>query len=152
MEKNDGPDRGELLANTAEIIKAYAANNAVTGTELPALIQTVFDRVSALEVGSSEPVAAPTPAVPIRRSIADDHIVCLEDGQKLKMLKRHLMSDHGMTPEEYRRKWGLAHDYPMVAPAYALKRKELAIKIGLGRKPAPSPEPVKPKRRRKAAA
>ena len=96
-----------------------------------------------------------TPAVPIRRSVTDDHIVCLEDGKKLKMLKRHLMSDHGLTPGEYRARWSLSPDYPMVAPAYADTRKALAIKIGLGRKPAPPPPPEpepKPKRRRKTGA
>ena len=95
-----------------------------------------------------------TPAVPIRRSVTDDHIVCLEDGKRFKMLKRHLITDHGMTPQEYRAKWGLKPDYPMVAPTYAAKRTELAFKIGLGRKPAPTPapEPEKPTRRRKTTA
>ena len=95
-----------------------------------------------------------TPAVPIRRSVTDDHIVCLEDGKKLKMLKRHLMTDHGLTPEAYRASWGLKPDYPMVAPTYSAQRQALAKQIGLGRKPAPPPpvpEP-KPKRRRKTEA
>ena len=97
-----------------------------------------------------------TPAVPIRRSVTDDHIVCLEDGKKLKMLKRHLMTDHGLTPEQYRARWGLRPDYPMVAPNYSAQRQVLAKQIGLGRKPAP-PAPVtseatpKPKRRTKSA-
>jgi predicted transcriptional regulator len=93
--------------------------------------------------------------VPIRRSVTDDHIVCLEDGKKLKMLKRHLMTDHGMTPDEYRERWGLKRDYPMVASNYSAQRQRLARQIGLGRKPAPpspAPEPEKPRRRRQASA
>ena len=91
--------------------------------------------------------------MPIRRSVTDDYIVCLEDGKKLKMLKRHLMTAYGMTPQEYRAKWGLPHDYPMVAPSYAAKRRELAKAIGLGRKPAPAPAPrsKRPGGRKKAA-
>ena len=92
------------------------------------------------------------PAVPIRRSVTDDHIVCLEDGKKLKTLKRHLMSDHALTPEAYRAKWGLKPDYPMVAPNYSAQRQAMAKQIGFGRKPAPPPEPEKPKRRRKTSA
>ena len=84
--------------------------------------------------------------MPIRRSVTDDHIVCLEDGKKLKTLKRHLMTDHGLTPEEYRARWGLKPDYPMVAPNYSAQRQAMAKQIGLGRKPAPPPEPEKPKR------
>jgi predicted transcriptional regulator len=104
-------------------------------------------------LASDEPAVSVelTPAVPIRRSVTDDHIVCLEDGKKLKMLKRHLMTDHGLTPEQYRVRWGLRPDYPMVAPTYSAQRQVLAKQIGLGRKPAPpppAPEP-KPKRRRK---
>jgi predicted transcriptional regulator len=92
--------------------------------------------------------------VPIKRSVTDDYIVCLEDGKKLKMLKRHLMTAYGMTPEAYRAKWGLRPDYPMMAPNYSAQRQTLAKQIGLGRKPAPPPppEPEKPKRRRKATA
>ena len=99
MAEDHGIDRSELLALTAEIVTAHVGNNAVAGAEVAALIQSVFDMLSRL--GSDEPAAAAeqTPAVPIRRSVSDDHIVCLEDGQKLKMLKRHLMTDHGMTPE-----------------------------------------------------
>ena len=101
-------DRSELLALTAEIVAAHVGNNAVAGADVAALIQSVFDTLGGL--AADEPVAAAeqTPAVPIRRSVTDDHIVCLEDGKKLKMLKRHLMSDHGMTPEAYRAKWGLS--------------------------------------------
>jgi predicted transcriptional regulator len=146
--------RSELLALTAEIVAAHVGNNAVAGAEVAGLIQSVFDTLGRL--ASDEPAAAAeqTPAVPIRRSVTDDHIVCLEDGKKLKMLKRHLMTDHGLTPEQYRAKWGLRPDYPMVAPSYSVQRQTLAKQIGLGRKPAPTPPPApeKPKRRRKADA
>jgi predicted transcriptional regulator len=148
-------ERSELLALTAEIVAAHVGNNAVASTQVAGLIQSVFDTLGRL--AADEPVAAAeqTPAVPIRRSVTDDHIVCLEDGKKLKMLKRHLMTDHGMTPETYRAKWGLRLDYPMVAPNYSAQRQSLAKQIGLGRKPAPpppAPEPEKSKRRRKADA
>ena len=149
MDEERSTDRGELLASTVEIVSAYVANNAIAGADIPALIQTVFERLASLDTGDAGPASVPTPAVPIRRSVTEDHIVCLEDGRKLKMLKRHLMTDHGMTPEEYRTKWGLPYDYPMVAPAYARKRRELAVAIGLGRKPA---APPKPKRQRRAKA
>ena len=144
--------RSELLALTTAIVAAHIGNNDVGSSSLPALIQTVFDTLSGLV--SDEP-ATPvelTPAVPIRRSVTDDHIVCLEDGKRLRMLKRHLMAEHGMTPETYRAKWGLRPDYPMVAPDYSAQRQTLARQIGLGRRPAPpppAPEPEKPKRRRK---
>ena len=142
---------GELLALTTEIVSAYFANNRVEAGDVAALVKTVFDKLSAL--GSEE--AAPTeltPAVPIKKSVTDDYIVCLEDGKKLKMLKRHLMTAYGMTPEQYRAKWGLKPDYPMVAPNYALKRQELAKKIGLGRKPRSSSRLRSQRRRQSAAA
>ena len=154
-------DRGELLALTAEIVSAHIGNNAVSGDDVAGLIQSVFDTLSGLGSEEAAP-AALTPAVPIKRSVTDDYIVCLEDGKKLKMLKRHLMTAYGMTPEQYRAKWGLKADYPMVAPNYALKRQELAKKIGLGRKPraaepvpAPAPAPkaaARKPRAKKAAA
>jgi len=148
--------RGELLALTAEIVAAHLGNNAVGSSAVASLIQSVFDTLRGL--ATDEPAASDelTPAVPIRRSVTDEHIVCLEDGRKLKMLKRHLMTDHGLTPEAYRAKWGLRPDYPMVAPAYSVQRRTLAKQIGLGRKPAPlappTPDPEKPKRRRKTEA
>jgi len=139
-------DRGALLALTAEIVAAHAGNNAVASAELGGLIQAVFDTLRRLAADEPAVPAELTPAVPIRRSVTDGHIVCLEDGKKLRMLKRHLISRHGLTPQAYRAKWGLGPDYPMVAPAYALKRQELAKKIGLGRKPrfvaAPDPVPT----------
>jgi predicted transcriptional regulator len=129
-----------LLALTSEIVAAYAGNNTVAIGDLPALIKSVFDSLSS--AGQAEATKAPdklTPAVPIKRSVGTDFIVCLEDGKKLKMLKRHLASRYNMTPAEYRRRWGLAADYPMVAPAYAEQRSTLAKKIGLGHRPAPAP-------------
>jgi predicted transcriptional regulator len=120
-----------------------------------ALIQSVFEKLNALASDEAPTRVELTPAVPIKRSVTDDYIVCLEDGKKLKMLKRHLMTAYNMTPEEYRAKWGLKPDYPMVAPNYAAKRQELAKKIGLGRKPqvaAPQPAPRAGRSRRKPAA
>ena len=117
-------NRGELLAFTTEIVSAHIANNTVDRSGLATLIQSVFDTLSVL--ASDEPAPAELmPAVPIKKSVTDDYIVCLEDGKKLKMLKRHLMTAYGMTPEAYRSKWSLKADYPMVAPSYALKRQEI---------------------------
>lgn len=123
-----------LVALTSDIVISFVANNSVGGGELPSLIRNVYDSLAGLEQAASSE-AMPEPAVAIRSSVRKDHIVCLEDGRKMKMLKRHLMTDHGLTPDEYRARWDLASDYPMVAPAYAEKRRELAVKIGLGRKP-----------------
>ena len=145
-------ERSELLALTAEVVSAHVSNSGVNSGDVTALIQTVFDTLSELGTEDAAP-AALVPAVPIKRSVTDDYIVCLEDGKKLKMLKRHLMTAYGMTPEEYRAKWGLKPDYPMVAPAYARKRQELAKKIGLGRKPRvvePAPAPTTPARKPRA--
>jgi len=127
--------RGEILALTTEIVSAHVANNSIVQNEVPELIQQVYNKLSELALGEENTSVELTPAVPIKKSITDDYIICLEDGKKLKMLKRHLMTAYGMTPEEYRAKWGLKSDYPMVAPNYAAKRQELAKKIGLGRKP-----------------
>ncbi len=127
--------RGEILALTTEIVSAHVANNSVVHGELSELIQSVFSKLSELAAGEETTSIELTPAVPIKKSVTDDYIVCLEDGKKLKMLKRHLMTSYNMTPEDYRAKWGLKPEYPMVAPNYALKRQELAKKIGLGRKP-----------------
>ena len=124
----------DLINITADIVSAHVSNNNVLAADVPTLIQTVY---AALEkVSEPAPAEAPKaePAVSIRASVKHDHIVCLEDGKKLKMLKRYLRTNYNMTPQEYRTKWGLPRDYPMVAPAYAEQRKELAKKIGLGRK------------------
>ena len=125
----------QIIELTADIVSAHVANNNVAAADVPTLIQSVFAALS----DASEPSVTETPkqepAVSIRASIKQDHIVCLEDGKKLKMLKRYLRTNYGMTPEDYRTKWGLPRDYPMVAPAYAETRRGLAHKIGLGRKP-----------------
>ena len=128
-------DQNEMLITlTADIVTAHVANNNVEVGDLPALIQNVHGARAGL---GTEPQVEekPEPAVSVRASVKNDHLVCLEDGKKMKMLKRHLLTDHGMTPEEYRERWNLPADYPMVAPEYADKRRELAKKIGLGRKP-----------------
>lgn len=124
----------DLLAHTTQIVAAHVGHNAVAPTEVPALIRAVHEALAAAGAPEKQETP-PEPAVPIRRSIQPDHLVCLEDGKKLKMLKRHLQTAFGMTPEEYRAKWGLPHDYPMVAPNYAKQRSELAKQIGLGRRP-----------------
>lgn len=124
-----------LITLTSDIVAAHVSNNSVTVEDLPTLISNVYGALAGL--GGTAPVVEekPEPAVSIRASIKPDYIVCLEDGKKLKMLKRHLMTHYNMTPEEYRARWNLPADYPMVAPNYAEKRRELAKKIGLGRKP-----------------
>ena len=125
---------GELLTLTTEIVAAHVANNSVSISELQTLIQEVYRTLST--VGQQPPVQErPQPAVPVKKSVTPDYIVCLEDGKKLKMLKRHLKTSYDMTPEEYRERWGLPADYPMVAPNYASHRSSLAKKIGLGTKP-----------------
>jgi predicted transcriptional regulator len=154
MPEDEPIERGELLALTAEIVAAHVGRNAVARAQLPELIQSVFEALQGLATDAPAASAELAPAVPIKRSVTDDHIFCLEDGKKLKMLKRHLMTDHGLTPEAYRAKWGLKPDYPMVAPNYSAQRQALAKQFGLGRKPAPPPTPApkKPKRRGKTAA
>ena len=156
MSEDNTISRSELLSLTGEIVSAHLANNAVARDEVAPLIQSVFDKLSALASDEAPTLVELTPAVPLRRSVTDDYIICLEDGKKLKMLKRHLMTAYNMTPEEDRAKWGLKLDYPMVAPNYAAKRQELAKKIGLGRKPravvAPQPAPKATRSRRKPAA
>ena len=145
-----------LLTLTADIVSAHVSNNMVATSDLPDLISKVYGALGNLGNPVEEAVPAKEPAVSIRASVKPDFIVCLEDGKKLKMLKRHLMTHYQMTPADYRAKWGLPADYPMVAPNYANQRKELAIKIGLGRKkaePASKPAPaVKVKRTLKIKA
>ena len=128
-------DMGEMLITlTSDIVAAHVSNNSVSADEVTALIQNVYGALAGL--GTAPQVEEKRePAVSVRSSVKNDHIVCLEDGKKMKMLKRHLMTDHGLTPAEYRTRWGLAADYPMVAPDYAEKRRTLAKQIGLGRKP-----------------
>jgi predicted transcriptional regulator len=119
---------------TAEIVAAYVSNNSVAANDLPNVISQVHAALGGTTTPVEEVVEKPTPAVTVRRSIQDDHLICLEDGQKFKSLKRHLMTHHGLTPEQYREKWELAADYPMVAPAYAEARSKLAKEMGLGQK------------------
>ncbi len=129
-----------ILGLTATIVSAHIANNRVDTGALPALIQAVYRSLSTTGEVEVAPAAPLTPAVPIKKSVFPDYIVCLEDGKRLKMLKRHLQTSYGLTPDAYRTKWGLPRDYPMVAPSYAARRSDLARKIGLGRKPAAAPE------------
>jgi len=124
-----------LITLTSDIVAAHVSNNDVAVGDLPSLITNVYTALSGLGQAAAEPEKAPEPAVSVRASVKPDHIVCLEDGKKLKMLKRHLMTHYNMTPDQYRQRWNLPADYPMVAPNYAEKRRELAKKIGLGRKP-----------------
>jgi len=127
------PNVSELLELTTEIVSAHASNNAVAPADLPGLIQDVFKTL--VEVGSAQDVPEkPRPAVSVKKSIFPDYIICLEDGKKLKMLKRHLKTAYNLSPDDYRKRWGLPADYPMVAPNYAKHRSALAKKIGLGTK------------------
>ncbi|MGQ0590819.1 MAG: MucR family transcriptional regulator [Sphingosinicella sp.] len=123
-----------LITLTADIVSAHVSNNSVAVSDLPLLINNVHGALSGLGGGKEEAAPRPEPKVSIRSSIKPDYVVCLEDGKKLKMLKRHLMTHYNMTPDEYRQKWGLNADYPMVAPNYAEQRRQLAKKIGLGTK------------------
>jgi predicted transcriptional regulator len=123
----------QVLGLTAQIVSAHVSHNAVPPDALPGLIQEVYKTLS--NVGKQPAQAErPEPAVPVKQSVRQDRIICLEDGKSFSMLKRHLMTDHKMTPQQYREKWGLPRDYPMVAPNYAKTRSALAKKIGLGRK------------------
>ena len=121
-----------LIMLTADIVSAHVSNNSVLVSDLPSLIQNVHQALNGLSGEMHEPAAKQEPAVSVRSSVKPDYIVCLEDGKKLKMLKRHLMTHYQMTPEQYRAKWQLPADYPMVAPNYAEQRRALAKKIGLG--------------------
>lgn len=130
---SDETNDDTLITLTADIVAAHVSNNSVAVNDLPQLINNIHGALAGL-AGRSAPEARPEPKVPIRSSIRPDYIVCLEDGKKLKMLKRHLMTHYQMTPDQYRQKWGLNSDYPMVAPNYAEQRRTLAKAIGLGTK------------------
>lgn len=133
-ENQDQSNLSEIMQMAVDIVSAYVGNNAISAAQVPEVISSVYGSLMALSEtgnGSAEPL---NPAVPIRRSITPDYLVCLEDGKKLKMLKRHIRAVYGLTPEEYRMKWGLPADYPMVAPNYAKQRSNFAKQIGLGRK------------------
>ena len=126
-------DKSEIIEMTADIVAAYVGANSVTATDLPALIQSVHRALTGVATGSEVAEAAPRePAVPIKKSITPEYLICLEDGRKFKSLKRHLRTKYNMSPEEYRSKWSLPKDYPMVAPSYAKARSELAKQMGLG--------------------
>ena len=128
-------DRGEILRMAVEVVSSYVGRNQIAGDKIPELINTVYGSMAGLaNPDGHEDQEVSKPAVAVRRSITPDYLICLEDGKKLKMLKRHLRTTYGMTPEEYRAKWKLPHDYPMVAPNYAKQRSEFAKNIGLGRK------------------
>ncbi len=130
----ESPASQNMLGLTAQIVSAHVSNNSVPPDALPSLIEEVYKTLSGV---GKDPIQSdrPQPAVPVKKSVFPDHIVCLEDGKKLKMLKRHLKTSYSMTPEQYRERWGLPPDYPMVAPNYARHRSSLAKKIGLGTKP-----------------
>ncbi|MBI4968905.1 MAG: MucR family transcriptional regulator [Rhodospirillales bacterium] len=130
----DSTSSNDVLALTAQIVAAHLGNNSVAPGDVPHLIQEVYRSLTNLGNAPSQP-ERPEPAVSVKKSVTPDYIVCLEDGKKLKMLKRHLMTSYGLTPEDYRERWGLPADYPMVAPNYAAHRSHLAKKIGLGTKP-----------------
>ncbi len=122
----------EVLALATNIVAAHVSNNSVAVADLPRLIREVHDTLASVAAGGGREPERPTPVVPIKKSVTPDHIICLEDGKKLKMLKRHLKTAYNLTPEEYRERWGLPPDYPMVAPNYAKQRSKLAKQIGLG--------------------
>lgn len=131
--KIDTPDM--IIALTSDIVAAHVSNNSVSVDDIPVLISSVHSALSALGERTGAATESPDPAVPIRSSVKSDHLVCLDCGKKMKMLKRHLMTMHDMTPDDYRARWNLSADYPMVSPEYASTRRELAMKIGLGGKP-----------------
>lgn len=133
QQQNNLPE-GSVLRMTTDIVSAYVSKNVLPAQQIPDLINAVYTSLTGLNGTPREQPAEPQkPAVAIRKSVTPEYIICLEDGKKLKMLKRHLRSTYGMSPEEYRAKWGLPQDYPMVAPNYAAQRSEFAKKIGLGR-------------------
>ena len=130
---SDNASGGSFIELTAEIVSAYVSNNSVQAQDLPGLINQVHSALARVSTGQVEMPSEPLkPAVSVKKSITPDHIVCLEDGKKFKSLKRHLRTQYNMTPEQYREKWGLASDYPMVAPNYAMARSQLAKQMGLG--------------------
>ena len=130
---DDATDTVDYIALTAEIVSAYVSNNTVASADIPALINQIHGALLQVSSGETQPSSEPLkPAVPVKRSINPDFIVCLEDGKKFKSLKRHLRTQYGLTPEQYREKWSLPGDYPMVAPNYAAARSQLAKQMGLG--------------------
>jgi predicted transcriptional regulator len=143
---NEEIPRAELIGLATNIVCAYVGNNPVAQADISGVIIDVFDKLANVGV-PVEPEIVLTPAVSVKKSVGNDFIICLDCGKKQKMLKRHIQAAHGLTPEEYRTRWQLGYDYPMISPSYAVKRQEIAKQIGLGRKPA---NPA-PKRSRKKA-
>lgn len=140
-QSNGGTQRADLLRMTADVAAAYLSNNSVATGDVPNVISSVYRTLTDLNTDGPRPARASNQkaAVPVKRSVTPEFLICLEDGKKLKMLKRHLRTNYDMTPEEYRAKWGLPPDYPMVAPNYAAQRSAFAKKIGLGRNPPGAP-------------
>jgi predicted transcriptional regulator len=151
MDNETGSTGPDLVELTTDVIAAYVSKNSISQSDLPGLIASVHAAITGLTAPAAGPEAEkPVPAVPIKKSVTPDYIISLEDGRQYKSLKRHL-GGRGLTPAEYRSKWGLPHDYPMVAPSYAAQRSALAKSMGLGRKPAEPVVEAKPRGRRKAA-
>jgi predicted transcriptional regulator len=132
---NEKPQKDDVMKMAVDIVSAYVSNNPLPSAQITEVIRSVYGTLDSLSGGGAEvPEEALKPAVPVKKSVTPDFLICLEDGKKLKMLKRHLRTNYGMTPDEYKAKWGLPADYPIVAPNYASQRSEFAKKIGLGRK------------------
>lgn len=148
----DENDKSGLIELTADIASAYVSNNTVAAGDLPAVIQSIFKALTMVDAPAEAPEQPKTPAVPVKKSLTDDYLICLEDGRKFKSLKRHLRTKYNMSPEEYRAKWGLPKTYPMVAPAYAAARSQLAKQMGLGQggRPAAKAKPAARGRAKKA--
>ena len=139
QDATENPESGRLLELTAQIVCAYVSHNPVPATEVPALIGSIHQSIS-MRTSTVAAEPAQEPAVPVKKSVTPDYIISLEDGRKFRTLSRHLMARYGMTPEQYRRKWGLPDDYPMVAPNYAVERSKIAKSMGLGRQDSGSSE------------
>jgi predicted transcriptional regulator len=155
VEMTESTDHTGLVMLTADVVGSYVSNNSVAAADLPALIQSIYSTLSSVGAAPVAPVEELKPAVSVKKSVTPDYIVCLEDGKQFKSLKRHLRTAYDMTPEEYRTKWGLPNDYPMVAPSYAQARSALAKKMGLGQQRSAAKKteaPAPAKRGRKAAA
>ena len=135
MTETNAAVTAELLRMTAQVVAAYVSNNPVPAAQLAEVIRAIHASLAGLENDGAPSGGGEAPAVPVKKSVTPEYIVCLEDGKKLKMLKRHLRTAYGLSPEQYRAKWGLPADYPMVAPTYAAQRSAFAKKIGLGKKP-----------------
>jgi predicted transcriptional regulator len=152
MNESEFEAKSALITLTSDIVAAHVSNNDVAVSQLPELISSVYTALAGLGTAVEIAEIRPEPAVALRNSVKPDYIVCLEDGKKLKMLKRYLRTNYDMSPEEYRARWGLPADYPMVAPNYAAQRRELAKSIGLGRKPGTKVSPARGAKRRNSAA